>query len=58
VLTSVNRDELGDGGAHIFAETVRQIRRLQPGCTVEVLIPDFMGHRMHSSWSWTNSQKS
>jgi len=44
VLTSVNRDELPDGGAHIFAETIRQIRRLQPGCTVEVLIPDFQGN--------------
>jgi lipoic acid synthetase len=44
VLTSVNRDELPDGGAHIFAESIRQIRRLQPGCTVEVLIPDFQGN--------------
>jgi lipoic acid synthetase len=44
VLTSVNRDEQPDGGAHIFAETIRQIRELQPGCTVEVLIPDFQGN--------------
>ncbi|MBX7235862.1 MAG: lipoyl synthase [Caldilineales bacterium] len=43
VLTSVNRDELPDGGAFIFAATVRKIRELRPGCTVEVLIPDFMG---------------
>ena len=44
VLTSVNRDEQPDGGAHIFAETLRQIRLLQPGCSVEVLIPDFQGN--------------
>lgn len=44
VLTSVNRDEQPDGGAHIFAETIRQIRKLQPGCTIEVLIPDFQGN--------------
>ena len=43
VLTSVDRDELPDGGAHIFANTIREIRRLQPGCTIEVLIPDFRG---------------
>lgn len=43
VITSVNRDELDDGGASIFAETIRQIRRLIPACTVEVLIPDFEG---------------
>lgn len=41
VLTSVDRDELPDGGAHIFANTIREIRRAQPGCTIEVLIPDF-----------------
>ena len=45
VLTSVDRDELPDGGAHIFANTIREIRRLQPGCTIEVLIPDFKGDR-------------
>lgn len=44
VITSVNRDELDDGGAAIFAETIRQIRRLNPGCTIEVLIPDFEGN--------------
>ena len=43
VLTSVNRDEQPDGGAWVFAESIRWIRRLQPGCTVEVLIPDFKG---------------
>jgi lipoic acid synthetase len=43
VVTSVNRDELADGGAAVFAETIRQIRRLTPTCTVEVLIPDFEG---------------
>jgi lipoyl synthase len=45
VLTSVDRDELPDGGAHIFANTIREIRRLQPGCTIEVLIPDFRAKR-------------
>ncbi len=43
VITSVNRDELPDGGARIFAETLRQIRRLNPTCTIEALIPDFEG---------------
>ncbi len=43
VLTSVNRDEQPDGGAWVFAESIRWIRRLQPGCTIEVLIPDFRG---------------
>jgi lipoyl synthase len=46
VLTSVNRDEQPDGGAWIFAESIRWIRQLQPGCTVEVLIPDFKGDWM------------
>ncbi len=46
VITSVNRDELPDGGAGIWAETIRQIHRQVPGCSVEVLIPDFKGdHR-------------
>ena len=44
VVTSVNRDELPDGGAAIFAETVRWIRRLNEGTTIEVLIPDFKGN--------------
>ena len=43
VLTSVNRDDLPDGGAHIFAESIRKIRAYLPGCNVEVLIPDFNG---------------
>ncbi len=43
VITSVNRDERKDGGAPIFAETIRRIREEIPGCTVEVLIPDFRG---------------
>ena len=43
VLTSVNRDDLPDGGASIFAETIRRIRQVTPGCAVEVLIPDFKG---------------
>ena len=43
VVTSVTRDDLPDGGAAHFASTIRQIRRLNPGCGVEVLIPDFMG---------------
>jgi lipoic acid synthetase len=43
VVTSVNRDDQPDGGATIFAETIRWIRRLSPGTSVEVLIPDFLG---------------
>jgi lipoyl synthase len=43
VVTSVNRDDDNVGGAKIFAETIRQIRALTPGCRVEVLIPDFQG---------------
>jgi len=43
VLTSVDRDEQPDGGAWVFAESIRWIRTLQPGCTIEVLIPDFKG---------------
>lgn len=43
VVTSVARDELPDGGAGIFAETIRAIRRRLPTCTVEVLIPDLEG---------------
>lgn len=44
VITSVNRDELADGGAIIFAETIRQTRQLNAHCTIEVLIPDFEGN--------------
>jgi lipoic acid synthetase len=43
VITSVNRDELPDGGAGIYAETIREIGRRLPECSVEVLIPDFKG---------------
>ena len=43
VVTSVNRDDQKDGGAHIFARTIEEIRRRVPGCKVEVLIPDFRG---------------
>jgi lipoic acid synthetase len=43
VITSVTRDDVPDGGALIFAETIRQIRAQVPGCRVEVLIPDFQG---------------
>jgi lipoic acid synthetase len=43
VITSVTRDDLPDGGARIFAETVREIRNLVPDCQVEVLVPDFGG---------------
>jgi lipoyl synthase len=43
VVTSVNRDDLPDGGAAHFAATIRSIRDLNPGTTVEVLIPDFQG---------------
>jgi lipoyl synthase len=43
VVTSVNRDELPDGGASIFAETIQQTRSVNPGVTIEVLIPDFRG---------------
>lgn len=43
VVTSVNRDELPDGGASVFADTIQEIRRLNPHCTIEALIPDFEG---------------
>jgi len=43
VITSVNRDELPDGGASVFARTIRLIHEQVPGCSVEVLIPDFKG---------------
>jgi lipoyl synthase len=44
VITSVNRDELKDGGASIYAATIRQIHERVAGCSVEVLIPDFKGN--------------
>src|SRR4029077_3098208 len=43
VITSVDRDDLGDGGASIFAETIRQTRARVSDCRIEVLIPDFQG---------------
>lgn len=45
VITSVNRDELADGGAGVFAETIRQTRLQNPNVRVEVLIPDFKGNQ-------------
>lgn len=44
VVTSVNRDDTADGGAAIFAATIRAIRRAAPGTSIEVLIPDLMGN--------------
>ncbi len=44
VITSVNRDELDDGGAAVWADTIQQIREQSPGTQVEVLIPDFCGN--------------
>jgi lipoic acid synthetase len=43
VITSVDRDDVADGGASIFAETIRQVRAARPECRIEVLIPDFQG---------------
>ncbi len=45
VITSVNRDERKDGGAPVFAMVIRKIREVHPGCSIEVLIPDFKGSR-------------
>jgi lipoyl synthase len=44
VITSVTRDDLPDGGAGVFYDTVQEIRRVNNNCTIEVLIPDFQGH--------------
>ncbi|MFM7022482.1 MAG: lipoyl synthase [Flavobacteriales bacterium] len=49
VITSVDRDDLEDGGAGIWAETIKAVRRLSPGTTMETLIPDFAG-------KWENLQ--
>lgn len=46
VVTSVNRDDLPDGGAALFAETIQRIRQENTTCTVEVLIPDFQGRQV------------
>jgi lipoic acid synthetase len=43
VITSVTRDDLKDGGASVFNETIREIRKVNTGCKIEVLIPDFKG---------------
>ena len=45
VITSVDRDDLADGGASIFADTIRLIRESVPSCRIEVLIPDFKANR-------------
>jgi lipoic acid synthetase len=50
VITSVDRDELKDGGSIIWAETVNEIRKVSPGTTLETLIPDFKGE-------WENLQR-
>jgi lipoyl synthase len=44
VVTSVDRDDVADGGARIFADTIREIRKRVPSISIEVLIPDFQGH--------------
>ncbi len=54
VITSVNRDDLPDGGAAIFAETVREIRRVSPGTRVEVLTPDWLGKRAAAETMWAS----
>ena len=43
VITSVDRDDLQDQGSIIWAETIKSVRRLSPGTTMETLIPDFQG---------------
>lgn len=45
VITSVTRDDLPDGGAYIWSETIRQVRAMNPECRIEVLIPDFQGNK-------------
>jgi lipoic acid synthetase len=45
VITSVNRDELENGGAEVFAESIKKIREKSPDCAIELLIPDFQGKR-------------
>jgi lipoic acid synthetase len=45
VLTSVDRDDLEDGGAGLWAETIRAVKEKNPGTTIEALIPDFMGKK-------------
>ncbi|MDZ4823046.1 MAG: lipoyl synthase [Flavobacteriales bacterium] len=50
VITSVDRDDLDDGGSHIWQETIKAVRRISPGTTMETLIPDFAG-------KWENLQR-
>lgn len=50
VITSVDRDDLADGGSQIWAETIKAVRRISPGTTMETLIPDFAG-------KWENLQR-
>lgn len=50
VITSVDRDDLKDGGSHIWVETIRAIRKASPGTTLETLVPDFQG-------KWENLQR-
>ncbi|HLC98020.1 MAG TPA: lipoyl synthase [Candidatus Nanoarchaeia archaeon] len=45
VITSVNRDDLPDGGASQFIQTIQEIKRIQPFCNIEILIPDFKGNK-------------
>lgn len=52
VITSVTRDDLEDGGAYIFSETIRRIREVSPQTRVEVLIPDMMGRVESLSKVW------
>src|SRR5271170_7523006 len=49
VITSVNRDELADGGASVWAETIRQTKEINPSTKIEILIPDFA-----SNWQALN----
>ena len=51
VITAVARDDLSDGGATHFAETIRAIRKLDPEIVIEVLTPDFNGKESSLSWS-------
>lgn len=44
VITSVTRDDLDDGGARVFYETVKEVKQLNPTCKIEILIPDFKGN--------------
>lgn len=45
VITSVTRDDLSDGGASIFSKTIKEVRKMNPSCKIEVLIPDFNGNQ-------------